>query len=503
MLSVSPLSAHVGAPLTLADKTVNAGTALARASLTGFFLSVDRRVAASDIRLGARRVPALEPRHASSRRTQVTVPGATAPGDYFVIACADDRKKVRESRERNNCRVTAVRVAIQVPSTSTTPEPTTPGTAPPDAGAPAPGGSTDAPAAALTINRQSSDFGAAVSGTSTASVDFTVTNSGTATSGALGSSLAGTNPGDFKITSDSCAGSALAAASACAIAVDFAPGSAGAKSATLAVTATPGGTVSANLSGTACSNSTTWTVDVAHGSDTNAGTCAAPFKTITKALAVAASGNSVKVDPGEYGASTGETFPLAVPAGVSLIGDTAGRGTNPVTKITGDVGAAHNALIEGFWVVGTMTASANNATLFYNTVNHAGATCIQTASGTGVLFEFNTVTGCGYGIVVTSSGGPALTSNTVTGDGYGVEIDSPATADLGGGVLGSAGGNVLSCSTNADVWTNLASGTLHAQYDYWDHNPPTTGTATGGIDIYQGGGTVSTTGALVVANPCP
>ncbi|CAM3195057.1 CARDB domain-containing protein [Nocardioides dubius] len=90
----------------------NAGRATARRSTTALWLSNDRTVGAGDRKLRSRPTPSL----ARSRSTRVVV---TAPvprnmptGSYFVIACADSAKKVKESNEANNCRSSrrAVRV---------------------------------------------------------------------------------------------------------------------------------------------------------------------------------------------------------------------------------------------------------------------------------------------------------------------------------------------------------------------------------------------------------
>src|SRR5205807_3244735 len=61
------------------------------------------------------------------------------------------------------------------------------------------------------------------------------------------------------------------------------------------------------------------------GLDTNPGTQSLPFKTITHAMSVATtSGSTVHVAPGTY--TSGETFPITVPAGVLLIGDETNKG---------------------------------------------------------------------------------------------------------------------------------------------------------------------------------
>src|SRR5262245_18313699 len=60
-----------------------------------------------------------------------------------------------------------------------------------------------------------------------------------------------------------------------------------------------------------------WYVDATAGSDVNAGTFAAPFKTIAHALAVVQVGQTIHAAPGVYDAANGETFPLVVPANVT------------------------------------------------------------------------------------------------------------------------------------------------------------------------------------------
>jgi subtilase family serine protease len=45
----------------------------------------------------------------------VTIPTATAPGTYLLLACADDTKLVVESDEGNNCRASASAVIVALP----------------------------------------------------------------------------------------------------------------------------------------------------------------------------------------------------------------------------------------------------------------------------------------------------------------------------------------------------------------------------------------------------
>lgn len=100
----------------------------------------------------------------------------------------------------------------------------------------------------------SSDYGSVVSGTPSAIVNFTVTNIGGQTSGTPTVALNGPNNSEFMITSPGCTTAltaAPAAGSSCVIGVRFNPAanSTGPKSATLDVLGTPGGPISAPLTG--------------------------------------------------------------------------------------------------------------------------------------------------------------------------------------------------------------------------------------------------------------
>jgi CSLREA domain-containing protein len=107
--------------------------------------------------------------------------------------------------------------------------------------------------ASLGVTPTMNDFGTTTVGTPTAATQFTVTNTGLQTSGALTVALTGANASDFGITQDNCTGQTLAGSGGnCTVSVRFAPTSAGTgKSASLAISGTPGGTPSATLSGNA------------------------------------------------------------------------------------------------------------------------------------------------------------------------------------------------------------------------------------------------------------
>jgi hypothetical protein len=105
----------------------------------------------------------------------------------------------------------------------------------------------------VSVAPTSHNFGSTQTGTPTGATAFVVTNAGPGTSGTFATTLAGPNASEFGITANTCAGQTLAALATCSVSVRFAPAAAGAKTATLNIIGTPGGTTSATLTGTATS----------------------------------------------------------------------------------------------------------------------------------------------------------------------------------------------------------------------------------------------------------
>jgi subtilase family serine protease len=114
-LAVPPGPVSPGGALAVSDTVHNQGTGDSGPSTTRFYLSRDVKKTAIDARLTeVRAVPSLAVGATSSGSTSVTVPVGTMPGAYYLIACADDLKKVAESAawEKNNCRVSASAIAV-------------------------------------------------------------------------------------------------------------------------------------------------------------------------------------------------------------------------------------------------------------------------------------------------------------------------------------------------------------------------------------------------------
>lgn len=84
-----------------------------------------------------------------------------------------------------------------------------------------------------------------------------------------------------------------------------------------------------------CFGQTDFWIDPVLGSNQAAGSEAAPFRTITKGLDVAAPGATIHLKPGTYAASGGEVFPLRIGSDVSVV-SVEGKAS---TTIHGDAGA--------------------------------------------------------------------------------------------------------------------------------------------------------------------
>jgi hypothetical protein len=271
---------------------------------------------------------------------------------------------------------------------------------------------------------------------------------------------------------------------------------------------------------------TTVFVSATAGNDaTGSGNCAAPYKTISKAVVGTTNGAVIRAAPGTYNTALGETFPINLPAGVSLIGDEANRGQGTTgTKIIGDgllafagqdcgtyrttVYAGANSTIAGFELTNpvnltvrmTLVVRTDGVTIRNNTVTGltSGESAIYVCNNSvnQVITGNRIVNNLGVGLGFIGGGaGSRVENNIITGNDYGVEFDSPG-GDLGGGAKGSIGGNVISCNTINDLWTNDTI-TISAMNNFWDHIPLS------GNDVFNGSGaTIITTGARLATPVC-
>jgi subtilase family serine protease len=115
-VSNPPASKILGSTFTITDSVQNGSPISAAASTTRYYLSLDGAKDAADVLLAATRSVATLPAGATSTGSRtVTIPSLTAPAAYYVLACADDLLKVKESDEGNNCRASATRVVVSAP----------------------------------------------------------------------------------------------------------------------------------------------------------------------------------------------------------------------------------------------------------------------------------------------------------------------------------------------------------------------------------------------------
>jgi hypothetical protein len=90
----------------------NVGRARSKRTVIAFFLSKDRKRSAKDLRFARElALGKLRSRKRSRKRGRVVIPPDAASGRWFVLACADPDRVLREAKEGNNCAASrAVRV---------------------------------------------------------------------------------------------------------------------------------------------------------------------------------------------------------------------------------------------------------------------------------------------------------------------------------------------------------------------------------------------------------
>jgi subtilase family serine protease len=115
-VSNPPATAARGSTFGVTDTVTNQGVVDAGSSTTRFYLSFDTNKNSGDVLLAATRiVPPLAAGNSSTAPspTTVTVPAGMALGNYYVLACAEDRALIVESNELNNCHASATKVTVQ------------------------------------------------------------------------------------------------------------------------------------------------------------------------------------------------------------------------------------------------------------------------------------------------------------------------------------------------------------------------------------------------------
>jgi hypothetical protein len=113
ILSV-PAQVRAGGHFGVKVMVVNEGTAAAPGSRVTVHLSRDRKKSAGDTTVGRTAAGRLDPWGIDTVAAKLAVPGS-ARGEYYLIACADAARKVRESKEKNNCNASEATVEVVAP----------------------------------------------------------------------------------------------------------------------------------------------------------------------------------------------------------------------------------------------------------------------------------------------------------------------------------------------------------------------------------------------------
>jgi hypothetical protein len=110
-----PATASAGSAIEARLAVRNAGRRPAKRTTVTFHLSANRKLDKRDTRLQTTAaVKALKRGKSRSVKVRLAIPGTTKSGAYFLLACADGTRRLRERKEGNNCRGRALRVGAPV-----------------------------------------------------------------------------------------------------------------------------------------------------------------------------------------------------------------------------------------------------------------------------------------------------------------------------------------------------------------------------------------------------
>jgi Protein of unknown function (DUF1565)/Divergent InlB B-repeat domain len=245
------------------------------------------------------------------------------------------------------------------------------------------------------------------------------------------------------------------------------------------------------------------------GDDTHTGTCVAPYRTVGKALSVAQSGDAILAESGQYDGASGETFPLALPDGVRLVGDGITQTGFPNTHISGS----------GSDVI-ALGAGATIEQLFIDHPGSVAGDCVLAAQGGSIRADI--ITNCVNGVDVTGGSGLVVSGSLLVGNQTGLAVAAAASGirveqtivadnqsgivtlaaiDLGGGTTGSLGGNTIACNSGVDL-TATGDFVISATNSFWDGGAtPSRGCGAGNDICLSGGATIVLDGAQSATCP--
>jgi Cep192 domain 4 len=239
--------------------------------------------------------------------------------------------------------------------------------------------------ATLSLTPATQDFGSVALGQTSAVVVFTVVNRGTSPTKGLSLGLGGNGASNFAITVNNC-GAALSPGGTCAVSVNFAPRSIGAKAATLDLKSNPGGMVRSNLSGTGNSGLLTCST----GQTMQNGVCVYLTGTTTCPTGqTMQNGVCVNLTTGTTTCPTGMVYG---PGGCTMMTLSVG----PLSRDFGSVPTGTASTSFTFTVVNTSTVSVSGISVVVSGVNAssfviASSTCASLPAGgtCGVAVRFS------------------------------------------------------------------------------------------------------------------
>ena len=335
---------------------------------------------------------------------------------------------------------------------------------------------------ALTINPPNQSLGSILKGQTGSPATFTVTNTGGSATGPLSTTISDST--EIAIATDGCNGMALAPSGKCTITVTLTPMTAGQKGATLTVTASPGGTTSASLTGvglapaslavtpatfafpdTVVGDISAQTFTIANGGGVAAGTTTA----LAAVLAV-----TTGTDAAEIGIASNSCAPTLA-AGASCL---VGVAFKPTTA----------AMNKG----ATLTASASPGGMgsASMTGNGLAAAALSLSPATGASTDFGTIVtnnSSSQTFVVRNGGQQGTSAVTIATTGTDFTIATPGTGDCSGTSPLAPG---TSCTIHvkfAPTTTGSKSSTLSAS------------ATTGGTKMLSLTGIAVAPGALMIA----
>ena len=296
-------------------------------------------------------------------------------------------------------------------------------------------------------------FAPQATGTASPEQALTLTNTGTVSFPLANVAIAGANAGDFFQTNN-CPNS-LAVSGTCQISVIFVPMGTGIRTASVVATASGGGTYTASLSGTGAPGTTIMPAFyiAANGSDSNAGTLAAPFASLGKCQAAMQTGYKLcYLRAGTYALPSGgltfgaaddnETWQYYPPDGIgSAVISYSSVAANTIGITSTATGITFDGLYFTNFTYIAIFSEGNNTTWINNVIDGNGT---QNSLGYGLDVY-------GNDLLIANNTFKNINSTGVGGAGRAISFNS-------NGVTNSViKGNLFACDANWDIFDNGGS----------------------------------------------